>query len=114
MGGEQDLRARVIVVAGRIEKANDFCIGKSFDLLSPDQGRIAAVVDHLFGEPLKQFVLRRRVRQKISRSLDLDGPGFLQLPPERDSRGFVRGRQAEEKQQPGMTWGGSVLFHAGG
>ena len=104
---------RVIAVSRRVEKPDDPGIGKSLDLLSANQRRIASVVGHLFGEPLKQFVLGRCVRQQVGRSLDLDRARFLEFSPDRYARRFMRRGEAEEQEKPGAIGIGKMFFHQG-
>ena len=47
-------------------------IGHAFDFTGANERRFPSQVAHLLGQPLKKFILRAAVRQKISRSLERD------------------------------------------
>src|SRR6266516_4282456 len=91
----------VFFVTRPVKKRDQLLIRHPLDLLNSNQGRVTAEIADLLRQPLKMLVLRRIVRQEISRCLYLDCADFFKPPPDRNALRLLPGWKAVEEKKPG-------------
>src|SRR5258708_1936904 len=100
-GGSQSF---VFRSSGLVEHGYYFVIRHPIDFRHTNERRLTPSILDLLREPLKALILRRVVRQHVTRGLELDRAEFSKLAPKIHPRRVSARGQPIQKQQPGISF----------